>query len=583
MKQVLLERLQDRWLAGPFTDISAEPKSSQRQTFAVTSAIACAVLLVGVYVYLLLWHDSAISTHWLPDTLYIMNAAWTVHEGFVPNIDFTDRYGGLLTRLLSLGMSLAGPSMKALDYTLAMLLVGTSAMLAIASFRRLLPMSAIAALLIVVALIVTRAPLEQPFMLKTASYATIYNRLAWVMLFLAYLVATVPRSRGNDAAALAVAGFATAVMLLTKFSFVLGMPAIATAFLLRGARRDCAVWIVATLASLLAFWIAFGMGPAAWLRLISATAQLGEGAPRGAGLIKLVYLLGYNWVAIAAILLVSALLVIDKRVPALPLAVVTVLMLVLSMGIAVTTGHLQLYETTSPSMAMLAVPILAHLERHHAIGPAYWFPLGLCILAFALPHLANGAWANSRRTDKWGVKTTDAGALNSLSIRPAQFNRPRLEVRELSANTLASDLDTFPSLNRLSDQDKLLVVRDAIKEFVQLPGYKDLRIFSPGERIFPFLLGSKPITSVDHWAIPSDFTNAPNDPLPADIDAIAVVRWELVEELPVAKPMLRRARLDFTLCRKSELWNIYLRRSPATRRAAQGCTASGWADLIPAR
>ena len=249
------------------------------------------------------------------DSLFLLNAGWAVAEGLTPHIDFADAYGGLNSYVLAALFRWVGPTVKALDYTVAIVYALDVLALILVSYRRIPFAAGAAVFLIVSAVCVTKYPLENGAPgLDTVAHSMMYNRFAWAAALPALAFAMVPSERGAVAGALgcAIAAFA---LVLTKLTFLaLAVPAVASLVL---ARRYTDLALVAGLlvAFAGAFWLLGGYGPAGYLNEIEYLLRASNYVSREKLTFgnKAVYVLFYSSFDIAYLLILYAVLHLKVR------------------------------------------------------------------------------------------------------------------------------------------------------------------------------------------------------------------------------------------------------------------------------
>ena len=332
------------------------------------------------------------------DSLFLLNAGWAVAEGLTPHIDFADAYGGLDSYVLATLFRWVGPTVKALDYTVAIVYALDVLALILVSYRRLPFAAGAAVFLIVSAVCVTKYPLENGAPgLDTVAHSMMYNRFAWAAALPALAFTMVPSERGAVAGALGCA-IAAFVLVLTKLTFLaLAVPAVASLVL---ARRYTDLALVAGLlvAFAGAFWLLGGYGPAGYLNEIEYLLRISNYVSREKLTFgnKALYVLFYSSFDIAYLLILYAVLHLKVRQIGWAQATCLALLLLCSWYVMITTGSYGAPFVNGPVFAFCAALALVWALGAEAEGPerSAWRRLVIVLSIFSIakfcaPYLLN--------------------------------------------------------------------------------------------------------------------------------------------------------------------------------------------------
>jgi hypothetical protein len=535
--------------------------------FAVHSAVLLGTLTLAA---LSLFTRGTYNNLFLTDLLYLLNAAYLVSKGLVPHIDFLWQFGGYETYLVALAMRLFGTSVEALQQAVALNYLILVALLYGGCYRRAGPLVFAGIWVVLTATALTRYPFENgPHDLAVQTLAMWYNRACWAaaMVLFATLILGGDRLRTRE---LAVCGACMFLIALTKVTFVLLLPLAIALLLWRNGLRGALVWSGVPIGLAVAGWLALGFGPAAYARILPDAldaVQDYQGASFGP-VAKLIYMLGYNFVALALLATGAAYLAWRHRRERAALILIgsLVLLLGLSFGAATTTGTFLALWTTTPMLAFVAV-----LLADRAMGPAEdAVPQGRAIAAglyfyaasFVAPYLLNYVAAVAKQVTRQEQSIFPAGTpLAGLIIDQLDTNKSppfRDERHALAYIQQRSRLEGGSKW--MQDYEYQYLVKDALTLARTLPDLKSKRVLSLPLPTASFLLGAEPLTSFPLTAGLTSPSMQKLAGLPADVGAILVPRAD------AGNPLLLRFRpsidREFALAGRSALWDYYIRRTP---------------------
>lgn len=188
------------------------------------------------------------------DTLLLSGAAWRIHSGLQPGVDFGHLYGGIDATGVALIMRLIDGSIASVEYFTAFAALFFSALAAAILYRRASPFTVAATILAITVLLVGRFPLEfDPLVRVYSSHAFLYNRIGHVTILIAGLFVALRSDLPKlDAAAGVLVGFVGVVALLAKPTFFVLAPAVLIGLLLQGRWHAAIGVLVGTAAVILA-------------------------------------------------------------------------------------------------------------------------------------------------------------------------------------------------------------------------------------------------------------------------------------------------------------------------------------------
>lgn len=262
--------------------------------------------LVGLAALVTFFAPVAYTTTNTTDAIFLLGVAWRFYEGLVPGADFGHFYGGLTEQVISWAMSLFGPSAKALDQGIVLIWVALTAATAALSWQRLGRTGFWLLLAVISATILSRAVIDNtPALLSsTATYGSLYNRAgsAWAALVVLFCLlpsrGVLPERLGG-----AIAGSALVILMLTKPTFSVMLPAALVALALQRRWQG----LFAALAGGLVLLLILDPRLARFLGSIDYIRAIGvDGGGLGSLILKAVRLLAIQPLALLASLLVFA-------------------------------------------------------------------------------------------------------------------------------------------------------------------------------------------------------------------------------------------------------------------------------------
>ncbi|WP_255005759.1 glycosyltransferase family 39 protein [Roseovarius sp. M141] len=171
------------------------------------------------------------------DTQFLLGAAWRVHQGLIPAVDFGHFYGGIMAQGISGTMSLFGHSVFVFDYftILATLFLSACAFLIL---RPQISWAGFAVIVVMLStLLLTRFPLENETSITqvVSTHSFLYNRFALaIFLILGLFVALPAPILIRDMWGAILAGALAGLVCLTKPTFVILPVGLLLAVLVQG-------------------------------------------------------------------------------------------------------------------------------------------------------------------------------------------------------------------------------------------------------------------------------------------------------------------------------------------------------------
>ena len=357
----------------------------------------------------LVWPPLVYDSIHFDDIVFLASLGWRNYLGAVPTVDYNHFLGGVTASFVALSISVFGASAKAVEYAAMLQAVGVLALLWVVAWRRVSVLPAALIAVLVVVLMLTRAPLEISTGIShvRTAHSFLYNRLATcIAIVLSVYAVTEGRSRRLDAVVGVVCGIGLYVLFLTKPTFIVFGPAYLLALAIIGRWAAIAGSLAGIALSLLA--IDFGGG-----RLIGAfsyaQAQMSERVDLLGFVEKIVRLLVVQLVALVAagtvILLGFAEVGARFLRPMLAIAVLVGGQLGMSatMGASNMIGHQML-------PFLVVVPLLAFLALGETVRS-----LGVTALVFPacliLPHAGNMVGSSFRTLQVEHLALIDSGPL----------------------------------------------------------------------------------------------------------------------------------------------------------------------------
>ena len=479
------------------------------------------------------------------DTIFIMGAAWRVHEGLTPAVDFGHFYGGVMAQGLGAGMRLFGHGVFTFDYFTLSVAAFLSAMAFVLLRPRISWHGYMATVLVTSTLLLTRFPLEfaQSVTQMVAAHSFIYNRFALAVLVVLGLFVALPEERASREGLLAVlAGVLVALVCLTKPTFVLLCAGLPLALILQGRWSACAGLGVGILATFLLLDPAL----ARFLGSFSyAMAHVGEQTSM-TGLVRKALLLPLAQAVALTFCLAGLAYLVQQRISPRTLMALVV-MTATGVGLATTMGGIgNLGQLALPTLIMAALAAAEIARRAALDGSGALTLVATClVLAFAWPHLLNSFSMTAEAIGARYQSLITQGPYARYVSRPERHDANQATQYEMMADGIAA-------LNQLGDPSRWGIVADH--------GIS-----------FEYALLAPPVPGYPLWARPSAPEFAPDRPLPPETDIVMLGRGE--EENPVGDILRRKMDGFFLPCIRSAHWEIFRRRTLKIPACDQGAPA----------
>ncbi len=499
--------------------------------FVASLLVALAFVLITIAIPLS--GGMFLDTVHLPDTLFILGAAWRAYQGLNPVVDFGYFYGGVIEQFVALNMNLFGDGIFAF-YAALLLMALLFALAAVVALNGRISRAGLGVIIMTTTcLLLTHHPLEYEFAVAgvVSAHSFLYNRFGLAALVIVgTFLSLEPGPRRADGGGGLVIGLLVALTALVKPSFtILALSAIAGLIVQR--RWPALVGLLGG-----AMGVFLLIDPQLD-RMVGAiryvTAQLG--GDRGAQpehlvmralLVPLVQPLasGLALVAIAHVAL-------QRAVPWQALAGV-VLVALAGIGMTATMGG-KPGQLALPIMLMVALAAAEWAGRYRLERA---LPLRLLALvmaaALALPHavnLAGVALLSHLRADQALISTGPFARY--LAIEKGNLTAPPQPIYVAFADGIAE-------LNRMGDASKWGIVAD-------------LGIS------FEYAMRAPPVPGFPLWQKRTAPELAPGRPLDPRADVVMIGRDSF--SISLRDELTERMGENFRLCRRSVHWDIHVR------------------------
>lgn len=467
------------------------------------------------------------------DTQFLLGAAWRVHEGLTPAIDFGHFYGGIMAQGLSWVMLLFGHNVFVFDYFSIILTV----FLGICAFAILRPQMSWMGLLmlctVVATLLLTRHPLEVSDSITRiiSTHSFLYNRFALAIFVILGLFVACPAPRSaRDVGNGVLAGVLAGLVCLAKPTFVVLPVGFLLSLLILGR------WgaVLGSLVGLASVFIIFDptLG-----RLIGsfnyALAHVGE-SNGVAGLIRKAIQVPLGQ-PIALTLALGGLgyLAYQRDLKSSAFA----LLLFSGTGVALTAtmgGNGSLGQLSLPIAIMITLAVSEVTRRSLLMqGEAFQLVNVCLILAFCVPHLLNLSGATLEGFAKRDEMLITQGPFADYLSLPEGAQRQDVT----QYDTLS---DGIIALQRLGDPTQWGIIAD-------------------NDVTFEYALLARPVPKFPLWQRVTAPEFAPQTPFAPSAD-IMMLR-PLDQQNEVGLLMRTKIADGFILCTKSQYWEIYRRLS----------------------
>lgn len=512
----------------PTDHISSAPASWVRWvtvTFGVMSAGFAILLLVNAV------FGVVYDTEHFGDTVFILGAAWRVHEGLVPAVDFGHFYGGVMAQGLSASMHLFGHGVFVFDYFTLWL----TAALSLAAFVLLRPRISwhgyMATVLLISTLLLTRFPLEfsQSVTQAVSAHSFIYNRFALAVLVVLGLFVALPEKRGTKDGLLAgLAGVLTVLVCLTKPTFVVLAAGLPLALALQGRWRACIGWGAGLIASTLLLDPVLARFTGSF---DYAMAHVG-GHSSIAGLIRKAVQIPLAQ-PVALSFCIAGLVYLLHKGAARKTLLAVVVMTVTGIGLATTMGgNGNLGQLALPSLIM-AVLAASEMARQNG-GPLSLIATCL-VLAFASPHMLNSIGITAEAIGARGQSLISQGPYARYVSRPERHDSDQATQYQMMAEGMTA-------LTRLGDPT-------------------DWGIIADNGISFEYALLSRPVSGYPLWARMTAPEFAPDRPLAQDVDIVLLGKAD--HATPVGDILKQKMQGRFVPCTQTAHWDIFRRQTLA--------------------
>jgi hypothetical protein len=522
------------------------------------SALAAALAALSILV------PNTYSNLWTPDLLYLLNAGYLIHHGFVPHVDFRWQFGGYETYLIAAAFRLFGETAKAGEQAIALGFFVTLLLFNLGMYRKVRLATYALLLALITAISLTWYPLERGSVdVSVQTFSMYYNRLCWassIALFAILAASREPLAR-RQILACALLVF---VIVTTKITFaLLVLPAVVLLIYRNGVRgllEAAGFWLAAAAAA----WLFLGYGPQAHIGTIGDILDATSDA-RGLGvgpLHKLVNITFYNWLGISIAVALLALGAFHAaRQPWRFVKLGTLLaVLAFSLLVGVTTGPFYAFTAVVPMMPALAVIAADELfgddRRSLRIVAA---AAGYYALLFAVPYLLNYAAGIAKQGTRGEQSVFPSGPLRGLIIdKPDANTSPTFKSKDEALHYIGARLRLEGNMAWAGDYEWQYTVADAIELASGLPDVRERRVLTFYMSTMPFALSAKPVTSFSLLASRTAPSVQALTTVPAEVDTVLILRDD--RENPLHKRFAQSLAEQFVVRGRSPLWDLYVRK-----------------------
>ncbi|MBW4710802.1 hypothetical protein KX928_23675 [Roseobacter sp. YSTF-M11] len=500
-------------------------------------------------------------TNHMADTLFSADIGWRILQGADPVLDFGHHYAGLFGEYIALGFSLFGPTLKALDYA-SLLMAGTALILGgVICYRRTGLWSYLLFAIFTSACMLMRAPMEIiPAITKPMSaHSFVYNRFAMSLGLAAFFYCFLATpNKILEAIAGAVTGAIIVMLMLLKTSFGVILPAVLLVLLIQG-RIWSGIWVAVGVV------MAMGLLDPGFSKFIGssryAAASVGDRLTPTGLIWKTLGLLS-NQPTVLVLAIASLILTLTTAgVAWVPVLITTLALgagafgMALTMGGMGSIGHQFLVLVTALSLC------LAEVVRQAGAGPRHPVRIMALVLmaAFAGPHLLNTLGTGVIALNNQSRVLFPAGPLAGYYAEARPGKDLYRVISKPNAPDRLAQLTRAATIRRaegapLDTGIEYIMLADGFHQLAQMPGAAEYGIAADTRFSFSFALGAPPVLAYPPWQWDTSPEFQDPETLRADLDIAMIARFAEAES-----PLRRITKEHFKLCRRSALWDIYLR------------------------
>lgn len=510
----------------------------------------------------------------LGDTLFILNGGWRFQQGLLPGIDYESFYGGMVEQILALSFELFGPSIRALDYGVLLQFAAVMMLSAAGMVGRVSRLTALALTALLATTMLTRAPLEEWTALTelTAAHSFSYNRLGLSLCFVALFVALLRApTRPLELLGGVITGGALAGAMLSKSTFAVFVPPVFIALALQ--RRGIGLGMTAL--GLLATFLLLDplaqrfLGTYTYtLKCVAADASMGgfTGA-----IVKTLREVLTHAIAVAAVIAGLA-IAWSARVNGRWAWLASALVMIAALGaVCVTMGPFGLIGHQVVTVgALILLVCYERVRREGAAGLLATKVLALImLLAIVLPHLANSLLVTAAAYVKRDELLIREGPMAGYLLR---YNAVRAEAAVLAKGTptrndiMAVTASRIASTGRVTGEETYPVFVDGLDALFRLGEMQKHGIIADNLYSYEFALGAEPVPGYPLWPRLTSPEITLTDKLPSNVDITMILRYGAGQ---FGSLLRKRMGEDFSLCIKTPIWEIYVRRDAGITKCTE--------------
>ncbi|MEM9580133.1 MAG: hypothetical protein AAF891_05550 [Pseudomonadota bacterium] len=525
------------------------------------SAIALSLVLACVVAF----NPITYNTRNVPDATFLAQIGRWMQEGAMPGVDFGHFYGGMHEWFVAQGLHLSGGTIKALDYALVLEFIVVALGLQIVAWRRLDALTTALLTLLCAVVLFARQPLESTqIIIQTASaHSFAYNRLGTALTIIAAALLLVrSESRWADIAAGAVAGVAVTAAMLAKATF---FPVAIVLLLGLAITARWPALIAAVLAGILFGVINDPTGARSFSTLAYSAASSGSDTAYAWLFTKAVQLVFSQQLHLLLILaLVFVLLQKDRSREMWTMLGLALALLMafwatsVTMGVGTAVGH-----QAAPVLAALAV-LIFFAPRDRPVS-SLGLPLVVVLYAaFVLPQGLNFAGSTASGLLKADRVIITEGPLKGylaggkwLSYR-TDTGAPASPISQVSLDQTAQSIAAG-----IQDAGIHYVqLMDAVRLMEDIPNRSEAALVSDTRLGLNFATGTSRVEGYPQWLRRRSPELAEGkDPL-ANVNLILL---NAATRSGYSRILRRHMGDDFTLCKQSPIWFLYVRKSDSNR------------------
>ena len=509
-------------------------------------------------------------TPWLYNTLHVSDTTWMaqvgrwIQEGAVPGVDFDHFYGGMHEWFIARGLDLSGGTIKALDYAQVLEFAVVALALQLAAWRRIDPTITALLTLLCAIVLLTRVPFEEYRLLTRldAAHSFAYNRLGTAFTI---LCATVLMGRSETRAAElmggAVAGVAVIAAILCKFSFF------PVAIVLPLGLAMMARWptLITTLIAMTAFFLLMDPTGGRTFGTLSYTMASSGTSATEPWFVRKAFRLVFTqqMQVMMALTLMVLLLLRDRSRETLVVLAVGTLLMIAFWGTSVTMGFAGLVgQQSTPLLVTLALLLIPRFGRLK-LAVVAWPLVAVLYTALVLPHGLNVAGSTASAFLKSNRIPVHSGPLAGYLVNGAWLHY-RTDTGDAADPTAQVTLERTARRFAAGEHDAgidFVMLMDAVRLVQDIPDLSEIGLASNTRMGLGFATGTQRVEGYPAWIRPTSVELAEGGTPLRHVSLLLMT----VTDTHVSDLVRGHMGTDFTLCRQSPLWDLYVRETEQGR------------------